>query len=287
MNAGAAPVDYLPPADEHNPYAAPESSLKSDRLPSGQYGEAPITEPNPNARVRMDAIGEAWGLFKEKMGTWVLIVFIYFACVLGIGMVAGLVGGATQSAIGVSNPPQAGDMAGFILVTILQQVFTQVLTALFVVGLFRVAIRQVRGLPIQVGDMFSAADVWLTAVVATFLVALATIGGFILLIIPGLYISARLMFTLPLVADGRLKATEAMGLSWRALNGQVFMAWWFMVVVTILSGIGFLACGIGILFTMPLYSLSIAVLYRDFFLAPTQLPDSPWIDAKPDIAPEF
>lgn len=281
-------MDYLPPADEHNPYAAPQSSLKEDRFLPGQYGDAPITEPNPNARVRIGAIGEAWELFKEKMSTWVLIILVYLACAMGIGIVSNLMALALRSAMGMSAQPQKPEeLAGFFMITILQQIVTQSIMAILVVGMFRTAIRQVRGLPIQVSDLFSAADVWLTAIVATFLVGLATVGGLLIFIIGALYIAARLMFTLPLIADARLKATDAMALSWRALGGQVFMAWWFSLVVAIVSGIGILACGIGILFTMPLMSLSYAVLYRDFFLPQPGLAESPWIATKPDLAPEF
>ncbi len=45
------------------------------------------------------------------------------------------------------------------------------------------------------------------------------------------------------------------------------MAAVFHAAASFLSGLGSCCCGVGLVFTAPLYALSIAVLYRDFFLA--------------------
>jgi uncharacterized membrane protein len=48
------------------------------------------------------------------------------------------------------------------------------------------------------------------------------------------------------------------------LKSQWLMATLFIVVVTILGFVGLILCGVGAIFTMPFYFLSIALLYDDF-----------------------
>lgn len=83
--------------------------------------------------------------------------------------------------------------------------------------------------------------------------------------IPGLIAAGVFMFSLPLVVEAKLPATGAMIQSWHALKSQWLSVTVFHFVLTILAGLGALLFGFGIVFTAPLYCLSIAVLYRDFF----------------------
>ena len=53
------------------------------------------------------------------------------------------------------------------------------------------------------------------------LVGLATVGGLILLVIPGIYIGVRLAVSIEaLVVEGR-RGTQAMGRSWELVGGLV------------------------------------------------------------------
>ena len=53
-----------------------------------------------------------------------------------------------------------------------------------------------------------------------------------------------------------------------ALSSQWLTATIFHIVLCLISSSGFLLCGVGILFTGPLYSLSIALLFHEFFRGP-------------------
>jgi uncharacterized membrane protein len=97
--------------------------------------------------------------------------------------------------------------------------------------------------------------------------AAATSLGFMLCFIPGFIISGLFMLAIPLVVESRLPATGALIQSWNALKSQWLLATVFHWVLIIASASGALLCGIGILLTGPLYCLSIAILYREFFPA--------------------
>jgi hypothetical protein len=69
------------------------------------------------------------------------------------------------------------------------------------------------------------------------LVGLATIGGLILFIIPGIYIGVRLCVSIEaLVVEGR-RGTEAMGRSWGLVGGHWWHAFGTLVVAGLLTGI--------------------------------------------------
>ena len=117
-----------------------------------------------------------------------------------------------------------------------------------------------QGVNILGGSFMSGQPLWLYIGIA---VAIAGLFCFL----PGLILQGLFMFTLPLIVDGGLTATTAMRQSWNALKGQWLTAALFHVVISFVSSIGIIFCCVGILFTGPIYVLSLTVLYRDFFLA--------------------
>ena len=69
------------------------------------------------------------------------------------------------------------------------------------------------------------------------LVGLATVGGLILFIIPGIYIGIRLAAsTQALVVEGR-RGTQAMGRSWELVGGHWWHAFGTLVVAALLTGL--------------------------------------------------
>ena len=69
------------------------------------------------------------------------------------------------------------------------------------------------------------------------LVGLATIGGLILFIIPGIYIGIRLAVSIEaLVVEGR-RGTQAMGRSWELVGGRWWHAFGTLLVAGLLTGL--------------------------------------------------
>lgn len=211
--------------------------------------------------VRIGSIGEGWGLFQDQWGVWMLATGLALVCNAGVLSVL-------SSVFGIRPPPRMGGFwmpmwsgGGAISMAVAMAV-----NGFFLGGMMRMACRQVRGRRLSVGDLFSVVDVLPNLVLSALLYGLASMLGFMCLFIPGLIVSAVFLFTFPLIVDGGLGATEAMGLSWEALRGQMISATVFHIVVSMVAGVGSCLCCVGLLLTAPLYSLSIAVLYRDFFL---------------------
>jgi hypothetical protein len=212
-------------------------------------------------RVRFSAIGEAWEFLQARWPLWVLTVLIVLTgnWVLG-GMVFSAFGikkpdGTWPFWIGLSRPGLA-----------LQFGLSTVVNGVFLGGMFRMACRQIRGRGVGVGDLFSILDVLPQLFLGSVLYALATYAGFCVFVLPGFIVAGILMFTIPLIVDGGLDATDALGQSWRALKGQWLVAAVFHAAAGFVAWMGLCFCGVGFLLTAPLYCMSIAVLYRDFFM---------------------
>jgi len=260
-----------PPHDDWQAPLPPVPSgeaMSSTPLVGAPAGQAP--------QIRFEAIGEAWQLFQQQMATWVLATLLYFVIV---GLPALLCVGPFYYKIltdsrAFDNDP--GALLGF-MIPMYAGLFLFVIPLSFVLmgGLYRMALKQLRGETIGVGDLFDIGDVFGALLGTMFLVMLAvlaaTLLGCILCGLPGFVVSALLMLAVPAVVDRRIGSGEALQLSWNALKPHWLMATVFYFVISLIGQIGAAACYIGLLFTFPLFILGIAILYRDF-LGRAELP---------------
>jgi hypothetical protein len=212
--------------------------------------------------IRFGAIGEAWALLLLRWPMWVLTVLIVSVCYSALS-------GAVLSVFGVRV--QHGARPFWIGLTprggVTQFVATTLVIGPLLGGMFRMACRQIRGLAVGVGTLFSVLDVLPQLLLGLALYGLATFLGLCACVLPMFVVSGVLMFTLPLIVDGGLDATDALAQSWRALKSQWLTAAVFHFVAALVASLGLCCCGVGFLITAPLYCMSVAVLYRDFFMA--------------------
>jgi hypothetical protein len=222
-----------------------------------------LGHPGPRfPQVRFNAIGEAWGLILGRWPLWILTVAIVL---VANSMLEGAVysffdvkpvGGAGPFWIGLSPKGHA-----------LQFILGTALNGIFLGGMFRMACQQVRGRDIGLGTFFGTIDAIPQVLLGSIVYGLATFLGFCVFVLPGFVVSGVLMFTLPLIVDGGLEATDALAQSWHALKRQWLTAAVFHLAAGFVAWLGVCLCGVGIVLTAPIYCMSIAILYRDFFMA--------------------
>ena len=218
-------------------------------------------DPRMRPRVRFDAIGEAWSFFKAESGAWVLagLVVLTGNWALGMGLAAIL--GADVPKLGdgfrVALRPN-GHWVEFLL--------SAALNGFFLGGMFRMACLQVRGRRIHTSDLFGVTESAHELIIGSLLYAAAVLVGGLMFVLPGFVAAGTLMFTVPLVVDGKLTGVDAVRTSWNALKGRWLSVAVFHAVLYVIAGMGICFFAIGLLFTMPLYALGVSVLYRDFFI---------------------
>ena len=255
-NASRRAVTWKPGEKEIHTMAAAGGGAP---MPSG-YGGPP--------KIRFEVISEAWQLFNQQMKTWVLAILIFVLAIFIPEAVMGvlmMVSGGMGAMLG-NHGGSAIALLGMGLSMIVGGLLIAVVVAVVMGGLFRMAIKQVRGEPIELSDLWSVTDVWMQLVLAGLLMGVAILVGSLACGVGAYIVGGLLMFMIPLIVDKKMTAMEAATLSWNTLKPEWLMAAVLYFVINFVAGIGGVLFGIGMLFTYPLLFLGIALTYRDFML---------------------
>ena len=79
------------------------------------------------------------------------------------------------------------------------------------------------------------------------------------------YLSVSWMYVLPLVADRHFGIRESMRLSRRVVGRHFWQHLWFVILTGIVTAVGVLVCGVGVLITFPLAQFAGVLLYERVF----------------------
>ncbi len=214
---------------------------------------------------------DAWGLFRIDLGPLIATAVIA-AVVIGVAnLIVGLVMFGSASALSENWSALAWGSAFFGIVLI--GLIGIVVYAWMYAAVFHMMLRRVREQrPAEYADMQSFDQIGSFAIAAVVLGIIIGIG-YMLLIIPGLFLTTIWLYALPLIGDRRMNLSQAMAES-RRLAGvpglfTTFAAWLVgavvvAVVVGILNGIplvgliiGLLAVPFGIGYLISMYFQSI------------------------------
>ncbi|MCX6945318.1 MAG: GYF domain-containing protein [Opitutales bacterium] len=155
-----------------------------------------------------------------------------------------------------------GGVAGAI--PILGLLVSLLLTGVFYGGLYFFYLKKIRGQTAEISDAFSGFSLALgPLMIASLLVSLLTIVGFVCLILPGIYLAISYLFAYLLVIDRKLEFWAAMEVSRRVNTDQ----WWRASGLAILGGIiavlGVLGLVIGFFVTLPIFIGALVYAYED------------------------
>ncbi|MFY9610918.1 MAG: zinc-ribbon domain-containing protein [Blastocatellia bacterium] len=234
-------------------------------------------------------ISEGWKMFTTQWKGWVTLSLGMFAAVMVPTMiyiifvyVTLIATAATQAGSGTST--EASPIGVFLIFAsfFLLMLVILPLSALLTGGMYKAALKQLRGGQVEFKDLFSARDRLLHVLGAVLLQGLLVFLGSLLCIVPGFIVAGLLFFTLPLMIDRNLGVIEAMKASYEMAKPNLLMFTLFAFVVQLIGSVGTYACYIGLLATLPLIFTMTAVAYRDCFgmegaaLLP---PAEPWAGA--------
>ncbi len=217
----------------------------------------------PSGRVlSYGAIGLGWQLLRNQFGTWVLATFMMGLLIAGLGIVlqAMMIGLFLVETYFLGPHPVPWVLPVFVLLNAGIQGW-------LIGGFIRMALKQIDGGEIGVGDIFSLGGPGnaerLFKGMLLFII-LTMIGSFFL-IIPGLIIASLSMFTFHLIVDGRMGAIAALKTSVRTLRREWFTALLFYIAIAVIAGSGMLFLLIGSLVTLPWFVLAMTAQYRRSF----------------------
>ncbi len=229
----------------------------------------------PPRRVNYGWIGESWNLFSANAGVWILAVIVGglvpFLVSFILGFAVGASGGAITPAPGTS--PFASMLSGGgspPWITWVSIIFGVLWRAFFYGGVYRMAVKQVRGEPISAGDIFSGGPLFLKMLGFEIIYGLSVFIGSLLIILPGLLIAGLLLPAFALIADGDGLA-PAISRSIDAMKADLWNAAGFVFVLFLLITLSVFACGLGTFVTIPMSFIISALAYRDMVGMPNMV----------------
>jgi hypothetical protein len=216
-------------------------------------------------RVRWEWISEAWELFTRQWSTWVLMILVFYLIALAVYLpFVGLIAMMAPTAPQGDEIPTA-PVFPVALLALYPVIYVVILSAAawLMGGLYHAAFKQLRGEQIAVGDLFSGGRYFGRMLGALFLIAIAAGIGGVFCLIPGLIVYGLTLLTYPMIVEGGKGTIDAISASIEVTKRDWIMFTLFAVAIQFIAGIGVLACGVGVLATMPLLFLAHALAYRD------------------------
>jgi len=189
-----------------------------------------------------DALSYGWNMYWRNVGPMVVLALV----ILAVNLVIGLIGSGTDST------------GGQIVVNLLSLIVGVVLG----MGLIRASLAVVEGGTPR-ADMLLRTDGFLQYLVASVLVGIGVVLGLVLLIVPGLVLLVMWhFFGYVIVEEPTTGPVEAIRRSTEITRGYRWQLFGLLLLLLLINVLGFLACGVGLLFTYGISAVTVAYAYK-------------------------
>jgi len=165
-----------------------------------------------------------------------------------------------------------------------QQIFSVILHILQIwiaVVLIKVSLLMIDDRLEGAHDLLTSLQVILIYFVTNILFIIMVLIGFLLLVVPGVYLYLRYQFFSYRIVEGELNPLKALMWSWYQTEDLALELFLFEMVVIGINLAGLLMLGVGLLVSYPVTSLSKALIYRSLTLDHAIIPSAPYIVQEP------
>lgn len=107
-----------------------------------------------------------------------------------------------------------------------------------------------------------SASKWFNVFMVYIIYALMLFVGFILFIIPGVFLLIRFMFVIYYVIDSDMTITDVFKASWNDTKGNFWHLLLASLSLTLFAMAGLLLLIVGVLYTVPIAGVAMAIIYR-------------------------
>ena len=238
--------------NQSNPYQAPLSNIEK-KVPPGEAGGSLQGGINGEYDFNIgDVISEAWkktnGMKGAFWGAAIIVLLVVFAITFALQFIFG-VSGAQHN--------EAGTLSQMIVQLLLTAIAYPLMAGILMLG-----IRRSVDLPVSFGQAFSYFGFAGPVIVAAFLM---TLLGYMLLVLPGIYLAMAYALTIPLIVEKRLSPWQAMEASRRAVTHHWFKIFFLMLLMGLIFIVSIIPFGLGVIWTYPMMINVLGILYRDIF----------------------
>jgi uncharacterized membrane protein len=200
-----------------------------------------------------EILGEAWEAIDGYKMPLLLAFSLLFLIMIGLGIVQVLLVGS------------GAEVSDFSLIGLVITLVSYGFIGVYAAGSIVMSARASMGETVSATDAFMHLPLFLKAM-GTYLMMTVLIGlGFLLLILPGIYLYVAYFYALPLALDKGLSPWEALETSRKTVTHQWFTLFGLHVVVWGLNVIGFFTLGIATIWLLPLSMVAYGIVYRKLF----------------------
>ncbi|RMF43860.1 MAG: hypothetical protein D6753_04060 [Planctomycetota bacterium] len=244
MNVGAGQEQSFSPDNqfgETNPYAAPQSTP----MPESSGSDVPVVPTPVEIGSVFNAAFEVW---KANLGLLVGVTLIVF-------MISGVFSAGSTILNLVAEQGEEEVKLAAALGSFMISLISTVVNIFLGIGQTQIYLRLLRGQSAQVGDLFGGGSRFLPTLAVSILFGLAVGVGTVLCIIPGLVVGALFWPCYYLVVDNKSKVIDSFTVAQKIGTANIGTTILLVLLGIGINLLGFLACGVGILFAAPLVGL--------------------------------
>ncbi len=205
-----------------------------------------------------EAIGVGWRTFKANIWLMISAFLLFMVMDKGLGVLVNGLGVLVK----LSDSASLFTHAALYLVAVVLGIVGYVLGRFGQLGFTHLALRVVDGEEATIGDLFSQGRLLVRAVLATIVYAGIVIGGFLLLIVPGVIWGIKFQYYIYAIVDEDAGVMESLKRSSALTRGEKLNLFWYGLLCGLVTLLGTLALGVGVLAAAPTIALASAYVYR-------------------------
>lgn len=202
-------------------------------------------------------IGRGWDLLQQKMGSFIGFTAIFvFLIPIALAIIAAILDPASIDPS--TDRPSTGiapllNAASFIISPALEA------------GFYLVALKVAKQRSTTFSDFFRGFHYFLPLLLARIVTSIFIVLGFLLLIIPGIYLAIAYGFMFPLIIERKMDFWQAMETSRRVITKRWFSFFGLGLLLFLINLVGLLPFGLGLLITIPLSYCTYIAAYESIF----------------------
>ena len=233
-------------SETHDPYRAPQSNVAETS--SEQLGGSIENTLGGYAELDIgDVFSEAWDKTKGIKGYVIGGAILLYPAAFGVSSIVNL-----QFGLGWQQ---------IIIGSFVSQLVFMIMFYPFLAGVFLLGLRQSVGRPVSFGQQFRQYGMMLPILGIAIVQTIASLIGFILLILPGIYVAIALGLAIPLKVEKQLGVVESLTTSVQLVNKKFLNVAVLAIVASLVASFSFITI-IGWIWAIPWMLMVFAITYR-------------------------
>jgi uncharacterized membrane protein len=244
-------LSSIPSSAVHNPYQAPQSEVRVQRV--RQNGEIEIT------RIEYgDVMRTTWRIYKANVASCLAAWLLTFVC----GLVSYSIVFALSRGLALAVNRLELGAAGLYVVVGVFLLSLVLLVCFFALGLMKFSLNIARGGPIEMNAVFGAAPILVAGSAVILIMFLGSALGIFLLVIPGLLCAILLGLAPIALVDRNEGILPSLKLSAQVMSRNLLPAFLLLFSVNLAANVvSTFTCGLGGLLAFPFQMLLAITIY--------------------------